>query len=200
MIIDLIVYDGIDELDALGPLEVLRNAERLGADITSRLVTRQAQPVVRGSYGLRFTPDRVYQPGEAEIVVVPGGGWVGRADVGAWGESQRGDWLPLLAEAAGTARVVAGVCTGTMLLARAGVVGRRRAATHHDAWNELEATGALVVRDRVVDDGNLVTSGGVTSGIDLALWLVQREVSAECAAGVATRIEYVWQGPTRPIG
>ena len=134
MIIDLIVYDGIDELDALGPLEVLRNAERLGADITSRLVTRQAQPVVRGSYGLRFTPDGVYQPGEAEIVVVPGGGWVGRADVGAWGESQRGEWLPLLAEAAGTARVVAGVCTGTMLLAHAGVVGGRRAATHHDAW------------------------------------------------------------------
>ncbi len=195
MIIDLIVYDGIDELDALGPLEVLRNAERLGADMTSRLVTRQAQPVVRGSYGLRFTPDGVYQPGEAEIVVVPGGGWVGRADVGAWGESQRGEWLPLLAEAAGTARVVAGVCTGTMLLAHAGVVGGRRAATHHDAWHELEATGALVVKDRVVDDGNLVTSGGVTSGIDLALWLVHREVSAESAGRVATRIEYVWQGP-----
>ena len=65
-------------------------------------------------------------PGEANIIVVTGGGWVARADCGAWGEVQRGDWLPLLADAAKCAKVVAGVCTGTMLLAHAGIIGSRR--------------------------------------------------------------------------
>src|SRR6188768_3950313 len=79
------------------------------------------------------------------------------------GEVQRGDWLPLLADAAKCAKVVAGVCTGTMLLAHAGIIGSRRAATHHTAWDDLQATGATLVKDRV-DDGDLVTSGGVASG------------------------------------
>ena len=127
--------------------------------------------------------------------MVTGGGWAARADVGAWGEYRRGQWLPLLARAATTARVVAAVCTGTMLLAHAGVTTRRRATTHNAAWTDLAATGAHVVKARVVDDGNVVTSGGVTSGIDLALWLVERECSAEIAQLIATRMEYV---PARP--
>jgi transcriptional regulator GlxA family with amidase domain len=72
---------------------------------------------------------------------------------------------------------MAGVCTGTMLLAHAGVVCDRRAGTHHTAWEDLAASGARQVKDRIVDDGDLITSGGVTGGIDLALWLIEREVS-----------------------
>ena len=83
------------------------------------------------------------------------------------------------------------------LLAHAGVVGARRAATHHRAWSDLEATGATVVRERVVDDGDLMTSGGVTSGIDLALWIVEREVSRDLANDVAHRMEYSRTRPSR---
>jgi transcriptional regulator GlxA family with amidase domain len=194
--IDVICYDGFDELDAIGPLEVFRNAERFGADLTTRLVTRTPVEQVTGSHGLRLVPDGVFAPG-AEVVLVPGGSWVARADVGAWGEVQRGDWLPLLAEAAQQARVMAAVCTGTMLLAHAGVVGHRRAGTHHSALEDLAATGATVVAERVVDDGDLVTSGGVTSGIDLALWLVERFSSAEIADAVADVMEYRRE---RPVG
>jgi transcriptional regulator GlxA family with amidase domain len=116
---------------------------------------------------------------------------------------QRGDWLPLLADAAKTADVMAGVCTGTMLLAHAGVIGSRRAGTHHTAWGDLRATGATLVKDRVVDDGVLVTSGGVTSGIDLALWLVEREFGHDLAERTGARMEYprpvqhVWAGFAR---
>ena len=74
--------------------------------------------------------------------------------------------------------------------AHAGVIGDRRAATHHRARADLAATGATVVHDRVVDDGDLVTSGGVTSGIDMALHLVAREVSPDIARRVAERMEY----------
>jgi transcriptional regulator GlxA family with amidase domain len=196
VLIDIVVYDGLDELDALGPLEVLRNAGKAGADVVARLVTRRPQQVVQGSNGLRFLPDAVYQPGRADILLVAGGGWAARADTGAWGEVQRGQWLPLLADAAGTARLMAGVCTGTMLLAHAGVVGARRANTHHTAWDDLAATGATLIKDRVVDDGDLITSGGVTCGIDLALWLVEREFSRALADGIANSMEHPRSRPS----
>jgi transcriptional regulator GlxA family with amidase domain len=190
VLVDIVVYDGLDEMDALGPMEVMRSAGKAGADLSVRLVTRTPKSLVTGAYGLRFVPDGAFVLGEADIIVVTGGGWAVRADCGAWGEVQRGDWLPLLADAAKTAGVVAGVCTGTMLLAHAGVVGNRRAGTHHTAWEDLRATGATLVKDRVVDDGDLVTSGGVTSGIDLALWLVEREFGRELAERTAARMEY----------
>lgn len=188
---DIVVYDGLDELDALGPLEVLRNAERAGCELSVRLVTRKPQTVVTGAHGLRFEPDGVYGHG-ADVLVVPGGGWMARAELGSWGEAQRGDLLGVLNQAREqpTLRIMAGVCTGTMLLAKAGIVGKRRASTHHSAWSELEATGATLVRDRVVDDGDLVTSGGVTSGIDLALWLVEREYGRSLADAIASEMEY----------
>ncbi len=130
-------------------------------------------------------------------MLITGGSWVARSDRGAWGEVQRGEWLPLLLSASQDPQVtMASVCTGTMLLAHAGVVGDRRAGTHHSAWADLESTGATLVRERVVDDGSLVTSGGVTSGIDLALWLVEREFSREIADEVADQMEYSRSRPS----
>lgn len=85
---------------------------------------------------------------------------------------------------------MAGVCTGTMLLAHAGVVGTRRASTHHTALADLAETGAEVIDDRGVDEGDLITSGGVTGGIDLALWLVERLTDQEFADRLGRRMEY----------
>ena len=190
LVVDIVVYDGVDEIDAIGPLEVLRSAGHLGAPITARLVTHDARQAVTGAFGLRFEPDGPYVPGAADITIATGGGWATRQELGAWGEVQRGDWLPLLAATHRHGRTLAAVCTGTMLLAHAGVIGRRPATTHHRARIDLAATGADVRTDRVVDDGDLVTSGGVTSGLDLALHLVAREVSADIARRVAERMEY----------
>ena len=191
---DIVVYDGLDELDALGPFEVFRRAAAGGADLATQLVTRQRQDLVHGACGLRFLPDAVYAPG-ADVLLVPGGGWVARAAVGAWGEVQSGAWLPLLAQARVTTRCIAGVCTGTMLLAHAGLVKGRRASTHHGALDDLRSAGAIVVDERVVDDGDLVTSGGVTSGIDLALWLVEREFSVQ----PRTRLHGTWNTAGRAL-
>ena len=195
MRIDIPLFEGVDELDVIGPFEVLRNATQAGGDFDVRLVTRTSVDFMRGSHGLRFKPDGVYEPG-ADMVVVPGGAWIARGDVGAWGEVQRGDWLPLLADAAEQGTLMGSVCTGAMLLAHAGVIGARRASTHHSAWDDLAATGATVVKDRVVDDGDLVTAGGVTSGLDLALWLVERFDSRALADGIASSMEYE---RTRPL-
>jgi uncharacterized protein (DUF427 family)/putative intracellular protease/amidase len=190
--IDIVLFDGVDELDAVGPLEVLRGAAEQGGDLTVRLVTRTEPLEVTGHHGLRIRADAAYTPG-ADILIVPGGGWIARADAGAWGEAERGDWLPLLKAAADRGALLAAVCTGSMLLARAGVIGTRPATTHHAARADLEAAGVRFVDQRVVDAGGLVTAGGVTSGIDLALHLVERLVGHEAAAHQAEMLEYPWQ-------
>src|SRR5581483_1644184 len=189
--IDIVLFDGVDELDAVGPLEVLRGAAAAGADLTVRLVTRELPLEVTGHRGLRMKADAVYGLG-ADILLVPGGGWIARAEQGAWGEAERGDWLPVLKEAADAGVTMAGVCTGVMLLARAGVIGARPATTHHLAKDELVAAGVRVVDERIVDAGGLVTAGGVTSGIDLGLHLVARLVGPEAAEAQAARLEYQW--------
>jgi len=99
--IDIVVDDGFDELDALGPLEVLRSAAELGADLSARLVDRTGRAAVTGGHGTQVGVDGVFDPA---VVVVAGGGWMARRDAGARGEVQRGDWLPLLRAAAGGAR------------------------------------------------------------------------------------------------
>lgn len=194
MRIDIPIFDGFDELDAIGPYEVFQNADAGGGDFSARLVTRQPAAVITGSHGLGVVPHGVYAPG-ADMVLVPGGAWAARRQVGVWGEVQRGQWLPLLAQAAERSTLMASVCTGAMLLAHAGVIGSRRAGTHHSAWDDLAATGATVVRDRVVDDGDLLSAGGVTSGLDLALWIVERWGSVALADGVAAQMEYTRARP-----
>jgi transcriptional regulator GlxA family with amidase domain len=188
MNIDIILFDGHDELDVLGPFEVFKMAEAAGAEVHVRRVTRTSQPTVTASHGTRYEPDATYQPG-ADVLLVPGGGWIDR-DGGVWQETQEGRWAPLLQEAAREGAVMASVCTGALLLAHAGIIGTRRATTHHLAWDDLAATGAGVVKSRVVDDGDLVTSGGVTCGIDMALWLVERQFGGRLADGIAEGIEY----------
>ena len=197
MIADIVVYDGTDEIDVFGPVEVLRSAAELGGDITARIVTRTAQDFVTSVHGVRFQPDGVLGDQPSDVLIVTGGSWLTRASVGAWGEVQRGELLTALAAASARTPITAGVCTGTMLLAHAGLIGNRRAVTHHTAWEELSATGAQLVPERVVDDGDLVTAGGVTSGIDLALWLVQRELGEALAQQVADRMEYARFVPSR---
>ena len=190
MLVDIVVFDGVDELDALGPFEVLRRAQRARPSLIVRLVSVSGQRSVRAAAGLTFDSDAPFRPGDAEILVVPGGGWVSRARRGAWAEAERGELASLLA-ASSNVRVKAAVCTGTMLWAQAGLISGRRATTHHNALAELAAFGVEVVEERVVDDGDLVTCGGITSGIDMALWLVERELDADVATAIATELEYV---------
>jgi transcriptional regulator GlxA family with amidase domain len=184
MRVDIVVFDGMDELDAVGPLEVMRRA---GFDV--HLVALDPQKSVRCAYGLTISPDGAPRD-DAELVVFPGGGWVGRAEKGVRAEIESNRWRPLIEQAGSRGAVLASVCTGAMILAAAGALTGRRAATHHNAWADLEAAGVTVVRDRVVDDGDRVTAGGVTSGIDLALHLVERFAGRQAAERIADNLEY----------
>lgn len=193
MEVAILVFEGVDELDAIGPYEVFQNTRNLGADLRVRLLTLESTGEITGSHGLRFRPDGVLE-GVPDLVVVPGGGWNGRSERGAWAEAQKGLLPEAVARLYGGGVTVASVCTGGMLLSAAGLTRGRPATTHRSAIEELRSAGAKVVEARVVDDGDLVTSGGVTSGLDLALWIVEREFGAELAGRVAKEMEHERRG------
>lgn len=195
MRLQILTFDGFDELDVVAPFEVLRLAARMGARFEVELVAMGAADEITAQNGLRVRPgtvlDAVPRP---DVLLVPGGGWIDRSEQGAWAEVQRGVIPVALARLHQAGTVMAAVCTGTMLLAAAGLTRGRPTVTHHRALEELKATGAEIVDARVVDDGDIVTAGGITSGLDLALWLVERFASARIAAAVETALEYERRG------
>jgi transcriptional regulator GlxA family with amidase domain len=202
MRIDILLFGGFDELDALAPCEALRRAAEAGADFHVQLVTLDAAPEVTAFYGLRARPDGqlCFDPAP-DVLIVPGGGWNHRGPDGKRGahfEVERGAIPEALARLHASGTILAGVCTGSMLLAAAGLTAGRPATTHHLALDDLRASSATVIDARVVDDGDLVTARGVTSGLDLALWLVERFAGSHIAHRVESRMEYerrgvIWQ-------
>jgi transcriptional regulator GlxA family with amidase domain len=193
MEIAIVVYDGFDDLDALGPFEVFSHAKEMGADLSVGLYTLEEQSTVESSHGLRLEPDGTL-PASPDLVVVPGGGWSTREDASAWGEAERGGLPDALTRLHDQGTTVAAVCTGGMVLARAGLTDDRPAVTHHSALEELRESGAEVVEARVVDDGDVVTAGGITAGIDLAVHLVEREFGPDIARQVIATMEYERRG------
>jgi putative intracellular protease/amidase len=185
-----LVFDGFDDLDTVGPLEVLSNAG------FAPTVVRPAWTAasVRSAHGLRLTVDnQLTVDAPPQLLLIPGGGWLdGTPGV----RDQTGTELPaLLAELHARGTVLASVCTGAMLLAAAGLVNGRPAVTNHGALADLEAAGADVRADaRVVDDGEIVTGGGPGAGLDLGLHLVARFRGDRVAAAIAAAIEH------RPVG
>ena len=199
MQIEIVVFDGFDELDALAPYEVLHNAAAAGADFSVSLVSWSGQREVTAAHGLRIVVEtRAEDAPRPDLVIIPGGGWNTRSPQGAWAEAQRGEIPRRIHELHALGTTVAAVCTGAMLVAQTGLLKNRPAITHHLAIDDLRAAGAQIVDARVVDDGDVVTAGGVTSGLDLALWLVERFASPAVAKTVERELEYqrsgvVWQ-------
>jgi transcriptional regulator GlxA family with amidase domain len=188
--IDVLIYPGFDELDAVAPFEVFKKA---GFD--ARIVSCADTSEVVAANGLRVRPEAVIDPtAPPDLLLVPGGGWVDRTAAGARAEFERGVIPRLIADLFARGTTVAAVCTGAMLVAAAGLLRGRPAVTHHGALDDLRAAGADVVRARVVDDGRIVTAGGVTTGLDQALHLVERYKGAAAALSVEARMEYERRG------
>ncbi|MEB8344189.1 DJ-1/PfpI family protein [Streptomyces endophyticus] len=218
MRIQIVLYDGFDPLDVVAPFEVLHaGAVASGGTLDVELVSAEGpREVVGGTGGLALRATAALDPARADLVVVPGAsGPVGdpgeTPDEGA-AEGAADDAseatipvligrtlsteLPALLGAAmtGPTTTVATVCGGSLVLALAGLIEGRPATTHHLGLDLLEATGARAVRARVVDDGDLVTGAGVTSGLDLALHLLEREVGPRIAHAVEELFAYERRG------
>jgi transcriptional regulator GlxA family with amidase domain len=191
----ILIFDGFDELDAIAPYEVLQNAVQAKGIGSVELVTVEAAAEITADQGLKVRPSGLLDlKKKPDILIVPGGGWIDRSPRGAFSEAQRGVIPKAIKSLHESGTICAAVCTGAMLLAAAGILKNRPATTHHGAIKDLEAAGAKIVDARVVDDGNIVTAGGVTSSLDLALWLVERFYGSQLARKIEMQMEYERRG------
>ncbi len=191
MDIDVLLFDGFDELDAIAPFEVLATAAAFGAPFSVAMAATGDGEVVTAAHGLRVVCDHAAGHRVPDLLVVPGGGWSSPSPLGVRGEVDRGELPRRLADWHANGARIATVCTGALLAGAGGILRGRPATTHHDSFDDLAAMGALVRRGvRVVDDGDVLSAGGVTSGLDLALHLVEREAGRELADRVAAEIEH----------
>ncbi|NGN62444.1 GlxA family transcriptional regulator [Streptomyces sp. A7024] len=178
-----VLYDDLQSLDLTGPLEVFAGANR-GKPGTYRITTASLDGrTVRASSGLRLTPDTALADAPPpHTLVIPGGYGSRRIDPGivAW-----------LRQAGPRAERLVSVCTGVIPLARAGLLDGRRATTHWAYGDQLAADHPDIDVDLepiYIRDGRIATSAGVTSGIDLALALVEEDLGRETALTIARHL------------
>lgn len=185
--IALLVFPGVQALDLIGPYEVFA---ALG-ESSVRLVWKTREPV-RSSAGLMLQAQETFADctGPLDVLCVPGG-----AGVNALMEDDA--TLRFVAEAAARARTVTSVCTGALVLGAAGLLRGRRATTHWAAHDLLARFGAVPTKARVVQDGNVITGGGVTAGIDFALTVAAELVGREAAEAAQLYLEYAPAPPFR---
>lgn len=186
----ILLFDEVEVLDFAGPFEVFAVARTEKGDAAFEVVTvaLRAGPVV-ARHDLTIlptcTPDRL---GRVDILVVPGGAGTRR-------ELQDPVMLDFIRATADSARLTLSVCTGALLLGAAGLLHGRAATTHWAAMDELRALdcGATLHPDaRIVDNGPLIISAGVSAGIDAALYLVGRICGAATARQTARYMQYDW--------
>ncbi|MFB7833686.1 DJ-1/PfpI family protein [Streptomyces sp. NPDC056056] len=194
--IHLVMFDGVEELDFAAPYEVFSASGFFTPrPVEVRYVSATGARSVTAAYGTEVRGLHRWAPDEADVLVVPGGGYARRDSPGVWAEIDRGT-LPraLAAASAGPGPLLAALCTGVMLLSAAGLTRGRPCTTHHKAKADLARQGGLVKNARVVDDGDLVTAGGITSGLELALWITRRELGADTTTALETMLEYESRG------
>jgi transcriptional regulator GlxA family with amidase domain len=181
----------VEELDSIAPFDVLPLASDMGGDIRTTLVSTNKPTMVTASKGLRIDVPRGWSPQDADVLIVPGGG---PHDLPGSGMHRLLADKAFIRRLADVEAIMVGVCTGVMALSAAGFTRGSPATTHSSSKAALAAQGAQVVNARVVDDGDLVTCGGITSGLDAAVWLVERFLGAQFANQVETVLEYERRG------
>jgi transcriptional regulator GlxA family with amidase domain len=188
MVVGVALFDGAEELDWAGPWEVLAAwAEQWPDDGVRVFTLAHSADVVTCAKGLRVLPDATWESAPPlDVLVYPGG----RGTRAQLRDDAVLDWVRGISRSGG---VVASVCTGSLVLAAAGLLDGRPATTHWQSLELLPTLGTdIEVRpdDRFVDNGQVITAAGVSAGIDMALHLVARLHSEERAREVRRYIQY----------
>jgi cyclohexyl-isocyanide hydratase len=177
--IAMVIYPDLTQLDLTGPFEVL--ARMPGASVD--LVGRTMDPVA-SDRGLILTPSKAFADCPMpDILFVPGG--PGQVEA-----MEDETLLDFVRRAAAAADLVTSVCTGSLILGAAGLLQGKRATCHWISLDKLALLGAIPVNERVVEDGNVITAAGVSSGIDFALTVAARLHGQELAEKIQLFVEY----------
>ena len=178
------VFPGLTLLDLIGAYDSLRRVALMGIDpeVTHRVVGTHSE--ISDESGFRFAPDGVYEDLSAfDLLYISGGLGTRRL----MGDDRCLDYLKKW----GNERPVASVCTGALLLGKAGYLRDKRATTHRNAYELLAPYCREVVRNRrIVDEGNVITAVGVSSALDLGLYLVERFWGEKARERIAQQMEF----------
>jgi cyclohexyl-isocyanide hydratase len=178
--VGFVIFPDLTQLDFTGPLQVLARLP----DSVTHIVAKSEAPVP-SDCGLSLVPTRTFASCPAlDLICIPGGV---KGVIGAIGDRETMDFVR---RQAGAARYVTSVCTGAFVLGVAGLLRGRRATTHWAYTNLLSLVGATHEKGRVVKDGNLITAGGVTAGIDFGLSVVAEIAGETAARAIQLGIEY----------
>ena len=182
--IAFLVFPQMTFLDLVGAYDALRRIAMMGIDpeVTHRIIGTDADVV--DETGLTVKPDSVYEDlAPFDLLYVPGG--IGTRRL------MHDERLIAYLKTWPADKALASVCTGALLIGRAGYLEGRRATTHHRAYDLLRPYCREVVTDqRIVDEGRVVTAGGVSSSLDLGLYLVERHWGAPAREQIAAQMEY----------
>lgn len=203
----IVLFDGFDPLDAIAPFEVLAaGSDEAGRALHIEFVSGEGpRRVVSGTRDMPLDATSVLNPNLPGYIVVPGasGPTEGNPDDGVdtipvlLARFANSAAMPLLKQAVANPDVtVTTVCGGSLAMAMAGVIEGRHAVTHPLGMDFLEASGVHAVHARVVDDGDLITASGVTSGLDLGLYILERDFGADVALAVEKLFVHERRGTT----
>ena len=182
--IGILLFPGVEELDFVGPFEVLSYVNKLAPASTQVLLVAEETTELRAFNGLRILPDVTLTAcPDLDILVVPGG-------KGRLAAMKNANLRQFIQAQANQARFITSVCTGAFLLAEAGLLAGRQATTYHECLDELSRYGVEVLTAKVVDAGRIITAGGVSSGLELGFYLLQKMFGPDMAREVARKIEY----------
>lgn len=184
--IQMLLYNRFENLDLFGPFDVFALAEKLQAPLHASLVTLDGASEVVSFQGVSVKPTGSYDP-SADIFFIPGCALI-------WDSVQIEGLAEALPHWQQPGKTLVADCTGTLLAAKTGILKGRNANTLHLAADALGRYGVNVIHARVVDDGNLITSGGITSGIDLAIWIIERFLGNALALQIEQIMEYERRG------
>lgn len=202
-LVQIVLFDGFDPMDVIGPYEVLwAGAMATKGALRVEFAAFDGPRDVPSGSALSLRATAKLDLEQVGILVIPGA-------VGTVNGGDEGSIPSILAQAANsemTAAIgramkrpdllIAAVCGGSLVLGMAGLIEGRNAVTHHMGMDVLAAAGVNAVRARVVDDGNLVSAGGVTSGLDLGLYLLERELGPKVAIEIEQLFAYERRGTT----
>ena len=188
MKVGIVIFNEVEVLDFAGPYEVFSLASKENEKIFEVKTISETGELISARNGLKILPDLSYQNEPIfDILIVPGGH--GAEEI----EIKNPVMIEWLKSQQNKVEILASVCTGALLLAEAGILDNKKATTHWMDYDRLEKEypKVEVVRGvKFVDEGNILTSGGISAGIDMSFHIIKRLFGTEVVKDLAKRMEY----------
>ena len=184
LIVGVLLFPRVEELDFVGPFEVLSYINKIKPASTKVLLIAEAAEPVEAYNGMKIIPDITMAAcPQLDILVVPGG-------KGRYAAMKNSAIKEFIQQQAQKAKYITSVCTGVFLLAEAGLLTGKKATTYHTAFAELAAYSVEVLPQKVVHENNIITAAGLSSGSELWLYILKEEFCASVVQEAVYNSEY----------